>query len=129
MSKPSSMNRREFFGALGAALTGLTLIPILKVSTAFANAYAALKSPPPAGKRAADPTTGSGKTQSYVFVAKDYKGPKRPAINPASKCGNCTHYKPAKDVPGPWAPCAVLAQAWVYEEGLCALYMKNPKAT
>jgi hypothetical protein len=123
-----NLSRRDFFKLMGTVFAGGAIAKFVgKIPTALADAYAGLSSPPPAGKKVADPASGPGKTQSYVHLAKDYKGPKRPALKPESNCSNCMHFKPVK-AGDAWAPCAVLAQSWVYKGGACALYMKNPKA-
>jgi len=131
-NQSDSINRKDFFKLMGVAAAGAVFVKAFGVASlipsALADAYKGLKSPPPAGKKIADPLTGAGKTQSYVYLAKNYAGPKRPAIKADSNCTNCMHYKPNKTVSEHWAPCAVLAQSFVYSEGMCALYMKNPKA-
>jgi len=64
-----------------------------------------------------------------VHNAAEYSGPKRPAIVAGANCANCLQYRLNKTVSAHWAPCTVLAQAFVYQDGLCQLYMKNPKAS
>ena len=124
MSKEFS--RREVF-KMGLVAVGTALLTkVVSVPLAFAANAKKPPTQPPAGKKVADPLSGAGKTQGYKHFASEY--PKKKPNWPANaNCANCIHNK-ADPSSSDWAPCAVLAQSWVYKEGLCNLYMKNPKA-
>ena len=120
------MNRKEFLkGTSVFALFAVALSPFRWMGTAFA---ANFKKPAPAGKNIADPAKGMAKNMKYVNFAAEYAGPKKEQFQKQNaKCSNCSQFKP-KAGEKEWGPCAILASAYVYEDGLCQMYLKKPGA-
>ncbi len=118
------VDRREFVkNAAIFAIFGWIVSPFKSLGTAFA---ANFRQPAPAGKKIADPTKGQAKNMKYVHHTADY-----PATAPNSakwkgkeNCKGCNHFKP--DAKGDaWGKCSMVANNYVYEDGMCQMWMKK----
>jgi hypothetical protein len=118
------MDRREFLKKSAFfALFASALKPVSWLAEAWA---ANFKSPPPAGKNIADPAKGQAKNMKYVHFHAEYAGPKKDQfVKSKSDCANCTQFKPDKAGEA-WGKCAMVANAYVYQEGLCQMWIKKP---
>ena len=120
------MDRREFVKntAIFVMFTWI-LNPFKWLGAAFA---ANFKSPPPAGKTIADPTKGQSKNMKYVNFSAEYAGPKKDVfVKAKANCLNCNYFKPDK-AGDAWGKCAMIANAYAYQDGLCQMWMKKPGA-
>lgn len=110
----NTLSRRSFFKF---ALASAAVVPFIAKAT---NALAADACPTaaPAGKAAASPTEGMGKTLGYVMDAKTSKHAKYKA---GSHCGNCKFYNVAK-AEGGFAPCTMMGMKYVTNCGWCSSY-------
>ena len=122
------MDRREFVKNTALlAVLGWVLSPFRWMGSAYAGTF---KTPAPAGKNVADPSKGQAKNMHYVNFSSEFdkKAPNYAKISGAKgNCTNCNYFKPDK-AGDAWGKCAMVANAYVYQEGVCQMWMKKPGA-
>jgi hypothetical protein len=110
----NKFTRRSFFQF---GLGSIAIAPmIFKATKSFA--ADACPATAPAGKPAASPTEGMGKSLEYVADAKSTKNPLHKAGN---QCSNCKFYNAGK-AEGGTAPCTMMGMKYVSNCGWCKSY-------